>query len=41
MERQFNEDKKRWKDNMFGEYERVEALRKREKESMEEQIKSV
>jgi hypothetical protein len=31
----------RWKNNVYGEYDRLEALRKRDKDTLEEQVSTV
>ncbi len=36
LETQFNEERKRWKESSAAEYDRLEALRRRDKESLEE-----
>ena len=38
LENQFNDERMRWKNNVYGEYDRLESLRKREKEALEEQL---
>ena len=38
IENQFNEERMRWKNNVYGEYDRLEALRKRDKDTLEEQV---
>jgi len=38
LENQFNEERMRWKNNVYGEYDRLEALRKRDKDTLEEQV---
>lgn len=39
METQFNEERKRWKDNSASEYDRIENMRRRDKEQLEEQLR--
>lgn len=36
MEQQFNEERKRWKEAASQEYDRLENLRRREKEALED-----
>lgn len=36
LESQFDEERMRWKNNVYNEYDRLESMRKREKESLEE-----
>ena len=36
LEGQFNEERSRWKNSVYGEYDRMEEVRKREKETLEE-----
>lgn len=31
----------RWKNSVYGEYDRIEDMRKREKETLEDQLKTV
>jgi 5-azacytidine-induced protein 1 len=38
LEGQFNEERMRWKSNVYGEYDRIEALRRRENEALEAQL---
>lgn len=38
LESQFNDERMRWKSNVYGEYDRIEALRKRENEALEDQL---
>ena len=38
LEEQFNQERLRWKDNVYGEYDRIESLRKRENEALEIQV---
>lgn len=39
LEAQFAEERMRWKQNVYGEYDRMEALRKRESDTLEQQVK--
>ena len=38
LEGQFNDERGRWKSNVYGEYDRIEAIRKRENETLENQL---
>lgn len=38
LESQFNDERMRWKSNVYGEYDRIEALRRRENEALEAQL---
>ena len=41
LEEQFNQERLRWKDNVYGEYDRIESLRKRENEALEIQVQQL
>lgn len=41
LESQFNEERLRWKSNVYGEYDRLESLRKRDKDDLEEQVRTI